>query len=164
MSIQTNYLQNKDFSLVLSRIPNVSYFCSSVTIPSITNTNAQYPTPFTMVNVPGDSLNFGALDITFRVDRDLVNYEELLRWMESFGTPDNFGQYKVIAGDSVKQKLSDATIITSTNKYNPNINFVFEDVFPTVLGDLTFDTTQNDVPVTLCNASFTYTKFTLVRT
>ena len=165
MSKDLNLLQNKDFQFSIERLPQVSYFCAAVSIPAVTGNYAYIPSPFTQVKVPGDTLNYNPLTITFRVDRDLHNYEEILKWMESYGTPESFSQYLESEKykDPVKAKVSDASLITSTNKYNPNILFTFEDVFPTDISEITLDTTQTDVPVILCTVSFAYTKFKLIR-
>lgn len=168
MSDNFNLLYNKDFRLEILRLPMVNYFISSADIPGITTTAAIYPTPFTDIKVPGDKIQFSPLTITFNVDEDLRNWEELFSWMNQYGTPDNFKQYM---GDksnaSPKQAtanhLSQATLFTSTNKDNPNIRIIFEQLFPIDLSTIPLNLKVSSTDPIVCTATFAYTKFRIER-
>jgi len=166
MTQNLNLLQNKDFKFVINRLPMVEYFCTTVNIPGISGIPAEFPTPFTTIKVTPDHLQFSPLQITFKVDEDLRNYEEILNWMFSYAFPNTYDEYKNSNVDKkalYQSKLSDLSVFTSTNKYNPNVEFVFKDAFPTDLGDLTFEISTSDVPVMTCTASFSYTNFYINR-
>ncbi len=167
MELNYNLLYGKNFLFVVDRLPTVAYFCQQATIPSISVGTATYPTPFTKVPVHGDLIEYSPFTIEFNVDEDLRNYEELLSWMQSYGTPNDFDQYiqksSVIPKTAHAEQYSDASLITSTNKDNPNIEFRFETLFPTELGDLQMSITDDNIPVIKCSATFHYTKFVLKR-
>jgi hypothetical protein len=157
--------QSKDFELVIDRIPGVTYFCVSAPVPGVSATAARYPTPFTVIKYPGDALVYDPLTIRFRVNSDLTNYHQLLKWMEEYGTPDNFDQYNtpgVSPGQQTRAKTSLASLLVFTNKYNPQIEFIFEDLFPISIGTLEIHAAQEDAVTILCDVTFDYTKFTMV--
>ena len=161
-----NHYQNKDFRFVLNRLPTVEYFASVAEIPSIGGSPILVPNPFVPIQVPGESLDYAPYPLTFRIDEDFRNYEEILLWFQSYGAPHSFDQYKQGEPNTkkvVKSKVSDGTLILPTSKYNANIRFVFEDMFPINLSGLSLDLTDETVPVLVCTVTFSYTKFTLQR-
>lgn len=157
-------LQTKDFELVIERLPAMTYFCIEAPIPAVSSNAARYPTPFTPVKYPGDQLVYDQFTCRFRVNADLSNYRAILNWMEEYGTPDNFDQYNT-PGVSEKQqaraKMSAASLFVFTNKYNPHLEFRFEDMFPVNLGSLQIISAQAGVTYLTCDVTFDYTKFTL---
>lgn len=170
MSIKNqNYFQGKDFQFVINRLPHVQYFGTKFSLPSINMASAIMPTPFSVVKVPGDQMQFTVLTLVFRVDADLRNYEEIFRWMESFGTPHSFGQYKTVTpapGNkaNVRDKVSDIEVILTTNKYNPNVSIIFEDAFPVGISELNIAIDEEGVQAIEASVQFDYTKFTFNRT
>lgn len=165
-----NILYGKDVRLVISRLPTVSYFISRVSIPSVNSSPAKFNTPFATINVHGDKLEYSPLNITFKVDEDLRNYEELLSWLQSYAPSESFEAYKNSAGttnpsdkQAYRAQYEQSTALLSTNKDNPNVGFIFTDVFPTDLGELEIDLTSTDVPTLTCSATFSYTSFKISR-
>lgn len=160
-----NPLFGKDFRLVIDRLPMVNFFCNKASIPSVSVTEINVPTPFTSMRVHGDKLEFAPLSITFNLDEDLQNYKELLRWMKSYSFPESHSQYnpnKVNPTKAYADQYSDGSIFTSTNKDNPNIEIKFTQLFPIDLGEIDLDI-QSDSPEPItCTASFAYTQFEIV--
>ena len=81
---------------------------------------ALQPTPFSDIPIEGEKLTFDQLNISFLVDEDLQNYQEIYSWLLSMGFPDNFTQFTSLksppvssATDSIK---SDMDIMIHTNK------------------------------------------------
>ncbi|MEE3228049.1 MAG: hypothetical protein VX237_03000, partial [Chloroflexota bacterium] len=75
-----NLLQTVAFETNFLRIPNVSYFCQSVNIPGMVLGTALQPTPFSDIPIEGEKLTFDQLNISFLVDEDLQNYQEIYSW------------------------------------------------------------------------------------
>lgn len=161
-----NLLYIKDVRFEVARLPTVSYFCTRVAIPSISTSAVPIGTPFTKIKSHGDSLQYPPLTITFNVDEDLRNYEELVVWMQQYATPTNFNQYTERKAQNQRPyptHFSDATVFTMTNKDNPNVKFIFDDLFPTEISELEFNlATESPEPLT-CSATFEYTKFRISR-
>lgn len=161
-----NLLYNKDFRFEIQRLPHITYFLTDVEIPDVQSQPVIYPTPFTDMKVHGDKPEFSPLVVTFNIDEDLRNYQEILDWIYEYSTPDNFKSYlgdQKSTKSAYKGHYSQGTIFTSTNKDNPNIQFVFEDLFPISIGSLHIDIQNDGLPPLTCSATFAYTKFTLQR-
>ena len=160
-----NQLESKDFKLVIHRAPMVNFFCVQAPIPAVQTGFAEYPNHFATVMVPGDKLRFNTLDVTMIVNEDMSNYLEIFNWMESFTTPDNGNQYsndtQGVFAKLAASKVSDISQFVSTNKYNPNIEFLYENAFPIGLGSLDLSVQQDDVMPVTVDVSFAYTKFTV---
>ena len=163
-----NLLQAVAFETNFLRIPNVSYFCQKVNIPGMVLGSALQPTPFSDIPIEGEKLTFDQLTISFLVDEDLQNYQEIYSWLLSMGFPDNFTQFTSLktppsasAYDGIK---SDMNIMIHTNKSNPNYNIGFKDVFPISLGPINFDAAAGTLDPVIVDASFLFTStFTVTK-
>ena len=62
------------------------------------------------------------------------------------------------SGDYTKM-YSDATIIVNTSANNANIEFTFEDCFPTSLGAVEFKSDETDIPYVVADLTLRYTLF-----
>lgn len=163
--VNRNQLYGKDFRLVIERLPNVMFFCNKATIPDLSVLSTEFPTPFTPIKVHGDKLEFSPLTITFNLDEDLQNYKELFNWLVSYSNPSNFEGYnpsKKTSKQAYQLQYSEASLFTSTNKDNPNIEFKFEQLFPTSLGSIELDIQSQSIEVLTCTATFAYTKFNVM--
>ena len=78
-----NYLSQLGFRFAIKKLPNVNYFCQSVSLPSISIGAAEFNTPFGVVPRPGDKIAYSTLPIRFKVDEDFRNYIEIHDWMIS---------------------------------------------------------------------------------
>lgn len=160
-----NYLSPVGFQLTLTRIPNTTYFCQGVTLPQVGIDVIKAPTPFNALNLGGTSLNYGDLQVTFLVDEDMRNYNELYQWMSDITIERVESQYSKInvkkttdpnAGPRVDARL---TILNSAKA--PNVTFELIDVFCTGLTPLAFDTRNIDVKYLTCTATFNFREFNI---
>jgi len=166
-----NFLSPLGYKFSIKKTPTMNWFIQSVVLPSIQLNRTTMPTPFIQLPIPGDHLEFGDLQITFRVDEDMNNYLELYNWMKGLGFPDNYSQYKNIApqsrgplsgnadtltGDSI---YSDATLLILSSQMNPITEITFVDVFPVNLSPLTFNSQYTDVQYVESTVTFTHRKF-----
>lgn len=141
-----SFLSPLKFSFSIKKLPNVNFFAQSLILPSITLPPTFVPTPFVKLPKPGDHLEYGEIQVTFRVDEDMRNYREIFVWLNALGFPENFEQYKALADkDSILNVgeddalVSDATIMIYDSNSNKNIEIKIIDMFPTSLLDLLFD-------------------------
>ena len=169
----TNFLSPLGFTFAIKKTPNVNYFVQSATIPNITLGQSDVQTPFTKLPVPGDHIDFGTFNISFRVDEDMKNYKELYDWIVAIGFPDNFDQFKSVApargkfGGNVYNPTSgagvysDASLIILNSVKRPNIEFTFKDLYPVSLSDIMLDTKYTDVDYVEGNCTFAYRSFSM---
>jgi len=154
------------FKFTLQRSPNLNFFVTDANIPSMSLGFIELPTPFKIIELPGDKIDFGDLQITFRVDEDFENYFEIYNWIIALGFPDEFGQYKNIK-DAVRGSketiVSDATLTIMNSAMDPNVEVRFQDLFPVTIGDINFTTSDTDVNYVTNTVTFKYKKFTVVK-
>lgn len=152
-----NFLSPLGFKFVLSRAPSLEYFVQTVNIPSISTTPANVPSPFVKMPFAGDHLEFGDLEISFKIDEDMKNYLEIYNWLMGIGFPDKFNQYKDLNTDP--GIYSDAVLVVLTSSKNPNMRVKFKKMWPLSLDAVQFDTTQTDVEYISTTATFKYQSF-----
>jgi len=170
-----NFLSPLGFTFTIKKTPNINFFVQSATIPSISLGQSDIQTPFVRLPVPGDHIDFGTLSVSFRIDEDMNNYQEIYDWMIALGFPDNFGQHNQIATSrgrfgglvnsptSGEGVYSDASLMILNSVKAPIVEFVFKDLYPIQLSDVIFDTKNTDVDYIDCNVTFAYRSFTLNR-
>ena len=156
-----NFLSPLGFKFVIQKTPSTNYYVTQVNIPSVSLGETNLPTPFVQVPIGGDHLQYGELQLTFRVDEDMTNYIELYNWLSGLGFPEDFEQYRdELDTNRTPAKLySDATLVVMNSNMRANKQIIFKDVFPTSVGDLQFDLAVQDLNYILCTAMFKYTTF-----
>ena len=137
------------------KFPLINYWCQSVNLPGMSVAETTIPTPFVDIPIFGDKVEFEPLTVTVLVDEDLQNFIEITNWMKAVGTPESFNQrteyystQKGLSDNNLDNLFSDATLHILTNNKNPNKEVTFRDIFPTTIGELTFDSTGDNESVT----------------
>ena len=155
-----NQLNIVSFEVNFSRLPNVEYFCQRVNIPAVILGEAFQPMPFMNLPVEGDTLSFEAMNISFILDEDMQNYLEIYSWLTALGFPRDYEQFKTLKPASEASQylsmFSDVNIILNTNKSNPNYKITFNDVFPTSLSSVQFDTSVSALEPIIVDATFNF--------
>ena len=181
-----DYASPTQFKFQLQKLPKVEYFTTACNIPGISLNATVQPTPLADIPLPGDTISFGDLEITFLVDENLENYREIHGWMYGIGFPKARTQFADLVaankdrfpiqgkdttlnlpGDGARLKegdpavpigplFSDATLNILTSKNNANIEVRFNNVFPVSLSGLNFNQQANDIDYLTATVSFKY--------
>ena len=176
-----DYASPTQFKFQIQKLPKVEYFTTACNIPGISLNATVQPTPLADIPLPGDTISFSDLEITFLVDENLENYREIHGWMYGIGFPKARTQFADLvaankdrfptegrdskATDAGKVKygaqglgpiFSDATLNVLTSKNNANIEVRFSDVFPSALSGLQYDQQATDVDYLTATVSFKY--------
>lgn len=159
-----NFLSPLGFKFTIKKTPHVNYFVQSVNLPTIQLGDTAVPTPFRRMPIAGDHIDFGDLQITFKVDESMKNYIELFNWIKAIGFPDNFEQHKAVDPKFVKYGsgegvYSDATLVVMSSAMNPIHEIIFTELFPVSLTDFVFDSRNSDVEYIEATATFKFSKF-----
>jgi len=157
---EINYLKANAFETNFQRMPDASFTCTEVSVPSLSLGMTTYQSLFSDIPIEGDKVQFEQLSMSFIVAEDFSNYLELYNWILAIGFPENFEQFSLkdsLALSSTTANLkSDMSIIIHTNKSNPNYEITFRDAFPVSLGGITFGSNISSVdPITVA-ATFGY--------
>lgn len=175
-----DYASPTQFKFNIIKLPKVEYFCTAVNIPGISINYVEQQTPLKDIPHPGEKLKYADLQMTFIVDENLENFQEIHGWLYGLGFPDGYSDYKSLmdAGQdrfptskgSVSDELgkvrypapsqgaafSDATLMVLTNKNNPVVEVRFKDVFPVSLGGLQYNQQAADITYLTCDVVFKY--------
>tara|TARA_R100000808_G_C2141271_1_gene149052 strand:- start:1068 stop:1601 length:534 start_codon:yes stop_codon:yes gene_type:complete len=155
-----NLLSPVGFRLTFRKLPNVAYFCQTINIPDLSVSEITVPTPMRDFPIFGDNLTIGTVDLSFVVDEDLANYQEIQLWMRGLTSPDDFTSHRSLIDSPTNNfsdegdLLSDATLHILTNTMNNNKNVEFKGMFPTSLGAVEFTTQDTEVSAITVSASF----------
>lgn len=152
-----NSLNNNAFTFTLNRLPNVVFRAVAVNLPSISIPAPEGPNMQGMQYFPGSATEFDAFRMTFIVDENLSNYEELYRWINQ----QVIGRKYVAKTSEERFLVSDGTLVTMTNASNPNRIITFKDMFPIELGAIDFDTRDTNVEPAICTVDFKFSYFEL---
>lgn len=161
-----NFLSPLGFRFTLARAPNLNFFATDVNLPSLSLGYVQVPSPFKPIELTGDRLDYGDLQVTFKVDEDFQNYFEIYNWMVALGFPENFDQYRrlEVSPNGAKEKIySDGTLTIMNSGMVPNIEVTFKDLFPSALSDINFTSTDSDVNYVTNTVTFKYQNYTIVK-
>lgn len=158
-----NFLSPLGFKFSIRKLPNVNFFVQKVNIPGLQmGGTPEAPNPFVKIPYSGDHLEYNELNVTFRIDEDMQNYLEVHKWLRGLGFPEDFSEYDAIKreekmlGGGLK---TEASLIITTNGKSPNIECVFQDIFPVGLSDVDFNTTDETVNYIEATATFRYTQY-----
>ena len=165
-----DYADPTKFKFSIVKLPKVEYFCTQVNLPGVSIAdNYTQPTPFRDIPLPGEKLRYEQLSVTFLVDENLENYQEIHGWLRGIGFPGGHAEFKtLLAGGSdrfptSKGKtpnqggiFSDATLNILTSKNNPNIEVRFRDIYPISLSGLDYNQQATDINYLTCAVTFQY--------
>ena len=177
---KTDYASPTSFKFLISKLPKVEYFCTAVNVPGITLNTIDQMTSLKNIPIPGSKLDYADLNVSFLVDEDLQNYEEIHNWIVGLGFPESNSQFAALlsagsdrfptssanvntepgkvkygapdAGGSV----SDATLVILSSKNNPTKEIRFRDIFPSAIGGLSYNQQADDISYLSVDVTFKY--------
>jgi len=176
-----DYASPTQFKFNILKLPKVEYFCTAVNLPGITlGGNMAQATPLKDLPLPGEKLTYEPLNMTFLVDENLENFQEIHGWLVGLGFPRDYSEFRnlVSSGNdrfpaktqSVSTEIgkvkygapnvggtySDATLSILTSKNNPVTEVRFRNVFPTSLTGLNYTQSETDVEYLTATVTFNY--------
>lgn len=162
-----NMLSQIGFRFSVKRLPSVSFFASRINMPGLTLNAVPVPTPFKVINMAADKLEYGEFSVTFKVDEDMGNYLEIFDWMVGIGFPTKFDERKQLVANGQNSPgtgiFSDGTLMINSSAKNPNMEVTFIDLLPVSLSDLDFTTQASDVDYLEATVSFKFLYYTITR-
>ena len=181
-----DYASPIQFRFKIVKLPQVEFFIQTVNLPGISLGQATIPTPLYDYPVPGDKITYQSLDISFLVDENLNNYKELHDWLLGLGFPSKHQQFAdmratgadrfpgtasttAASGTATPAPLpegsiySDATLTVLNSKNIAKTEIRFQNVFPTIIGSLSYDVQASDVNYLQTQASFSYINYDIVQ-
>ncbi len=166
-----NFLSSVGFKFVLAKKPKIDFFSNDASIPGINLGVAVQPSYLKDIPVPGDKLTYDDFSLKFFVDENMENYMEVHNWLRGFGYPESAEEYQNLLNEDEQSKgkqtamsgQSDGTLIVYNSSFNPIVEVIFKDLFPTSLSTIQFDAKQNDVSYVTAEVTFKYTIFNIIK-
>ena len=159
-------LHTNGFILNILKIPEISFFCTSVSLPTISLPTATHDTRFSRIKEPGDKPEYSTLSVSFKVDSLLNNYIAVYNWITGLGFPEDIEQFKrATETDNLNTtrrlvSVSEGTLAVLDNYNNPARIFKFSGLIPTELSFAsTFDSNVSDTTYLTANVEFELTEF-----
>ena len=149
-----NFLTPVGFKLDLELFAGVDFFCQSASIPEISMSFAQVPTPYRNIPIAGSGgVDFGDLQVWFIIDEDLVNYTAVHNWIRKFGLSDGRADEK--------DQYSRALLHVLSSHNNTNHIVEFTNLFPVSLTGVPFDASITDIEYLTADVTFKYEKYNI---
>jgi hypothetical protein len=143
------------YQFSISRLPTVSYFCQSASLPTVTLTEVQMPTPFVYAKYPS-KIEFDDLTIGFVVDEEMKNWLEIFNWMRSASTTEDFNEIK-----DPSTHLSNATLFILNSTKHPKMSVQFDGLYPKNLSSIDFSSTVLDPEPFVATCTFGYRSYSI---
>ena len=146
------------FQFSMKRCPAVTYFCQSANLPGLSVDTIPQPTRYVSIPHSMGTPEFEDLNINFVVDETLSNWLEIYEWMRSTVTTKDHIEY-----DEAIEHYSDATLSILNSAMLPKIRIHFENIFPTSLSALEFDSTVTNPDSLIASVTFRYTTYEITK-
>jgi hypothetical protein len=161
-----NFLSPIGFKFTLAKEPKVSFFSNSSRLPEISLGTAVQTNYLKNIDIPGDRLTYGDLNLTFLVDENLENYMAIHNWLTGLGYPESTSQYEdLIVTDNIREPenaFSDGSLHILNSNFRDVAIVKFNDLFPVYLSSLEFKSSETDVNYFTAEATFKYTVYNIV--
>ena len=175
-----DYASPTQFKFSIIKLPKVEFFVTEINLPGIELTSLTQNTTLKQIPIPGNDLSYDPLSLTFMVDENFENYQEIHGWLVGLGYPRDNSEFRNLAQSGndrfpnssqsvsteigkVKYKAaqaggtySDATLTTLTSKNNSQLEVRFRDIYPTKLSGLAFTQQAGDINYLTATVDFKY--------
>jgi hypothetical protein len=161
-----NPLHPNKFLLNFSRLPNIQYFCQSVSIPGLSLSEALITNPFVDLYSPGEKAIYDLLNVTFIIDEEMKSWIEVHDWIRAMTFPEKFEEYRQLpslsrGGQSRPEfpQFSDASITIFSSSMKPYYRIKYFDTFPTSLSTFILNAQDGPDSILTADATFRYSYF-----
>ena len=162
-----NFLAPVGFKFSLAKYPKASFYSNSARIPDISLGTTLQPNYLKDIEIPGEKLTYGELNVRFLVDENLENYMAIHNWLTGLGFPETPQQFIDQNKDKDgiqdrKEQYSDGSLHILNSTFNDIAVVKFVDLFPIYLTSLEFDATESDINYFTADVTFKYTVYNIV--
>lgn len=128
-----NHAQANKFKLIFSKLPDVEFFCKSITLPSVSLDQTQASSPGFTLPLPGNKILYDPVSILYILDEDWNTWGSMMKWIQGFARDDGF----VPVGEQETESF--ATVEILTNNENLNRRITFDGIFPINIESPSYD-------------------------
>lgn len=158
---------NYQFTVV--RFPEVAFMVQNVELPTINLGHATMATAVNDIPIPGETMDFSPLTVTFVVDEKMTNYLAINDWMVAMGFPEKHQMYRDLmertasrlSTNELAKGFTDSVLTILGNNNVPIMQAYFTDCFPITLSGLRFSSTNNDAEPITAEVTFLYSYYSM---
>jgi len=165
-----NHFIANSFLVQITRTDTLTFFAQKINIPGLSINNPKQQNPFTAIPIPGDHGSWEQLQLTFLIDEEFKNWEEVFNWYTGITFPRDFQQFANQVSDPTGPKPGSEVnmyaqiIITVLNSHKiPICDFIFEDCIPSSLEGPVLDITQQDIQPVECTLTLDFSNYRMRR-
>ena len=155
-----NWLQNIQFEIHITRLPNLSFLASKVSIPGIDAAGPRMPSPFNHIPATPDILNYSNLSVTAMIDEKMEVWEEMFNWI-CMGFPEDYKQFD--SSRYEKAHHSDISVIMLNSKKNKFCTFDFKNCIPVNMSPIDLDAQQTAATTVPFTIDFSFDSYSMNR-
>ena len=150
--INRNQALSTSFKLEIPGFEELNYMVQTAELPGMMMSGVDTPHQQFGTSVPSNRIEFDPLNLTMLVDEDFRNYESIYGWMVN-----------IMRTEPVVKSLKNLTLhITNSNK-NTILGIRFHQAYPTMLSAIPFESSATDPNPLVCNVTFRYQFFEIIR-
>ena len=152
---------------MLGRAPHLTFFCQSISIPTIEIDRLVQDSPFSDIKIPAGNVAYGDLTLNFVVDEKLANWIEIYNWMTSLVPSDELAPQTEDIGGNKKgivppaERFSDLSVVVTTNQSNAQVVFDFKNAYPLSLGEIEFTSINTSSDPVTSTVTFSYDTYSV---
>lgn len=158
---------NYQFSTI--KFPDIAFMVQDVELPSITLGHATMSTAVNDIPIPGETMDFSPLTVTFVVDEKMTNYLAINDWMVAMGFPADHKMYSDLmdrtatrlSATELMKGFTDAILTILGNNNTAIMQAYFTDCFPISLSGLRFSSTNGDTSPITAEVTFLYSYYSM---
>lgn len=162
-----NPLNPNAFLFSVAKLPELTFFVQDVELPLLSIGVVTQSSSVHDIKIPGETADYGDLNLSFLVDEQFANYKAVYAWMIGLSYPEGHQIYtKFLESEKnansyseLAKGYSDATLTILDSNNNPIKTVTFVDLFPTSLSGLPFTSQSTDVQYLKANVTFSYSYY-----
>jgi len=158
----TNLALPTNFKFTIKRVPDLSYFCTNVSLPGWSNpiisVPAGVPGGKKSLKVNSNAISHGEATFKFLVNEDMSNYDALMRWFKECVGFNDFAQV------SYRNWMSEeGHLLVLSNKKKPLFKVTFKGLFPTNVSELNFKANETEAAPMTATVTMAFTYYEVER-
>tara|TARA_R100001015_G_C4509327_1_gene81479 strand:- start:55 stop:600 length:546 start_codon:yes stop_codon:yes gene_type:complete len=150
-----NPMMNTSFRFIMTKVPKMTYFCQRVNLPSLSLVEVEQPTRFgAKLYKAGDGYNYEDLSVEFIVDENMENWLEIYNWLRSCANMNDTTEF-----EPIEKHMSQAELVILNSAYKGIQSVSFENLIPTSIGAIQFDSSTNETEPVIASATFRFSSY-----
>ena len=168
---ELSFAAPQHFFLTIDKSTDIVYTVQQVNAPVISAGELPISNPYnTNRTVPGDTLDYAQLDVTFLIDKEMKGYRQILEWMKGMIAPESYDQFAEYTKKNVTERpdarepgflntMSNISLFAADADLKPLAEWKFFDAFPISLDGPQYDAARQDVEYLTSTSSFKFLYF-----